>query len=395
MIFSLKMAWAYFKKIWSRGILGVMVIISVAGVALGVASLVVTLSVMNGFHTEITSKLLKLTPHLTVLNSSPRKLIDDEINSAGETIDQVEKYGAFVYGRGLLQRKQNSQGVVIKGVEAGKEEINLKSGTWGGSEGIAIGENLAKSLGLKIDDKVYLVIPRVEDLSMPVVPRIQEFTVNGIFKAGMYEYDTGLVYAGYSVVEELFEDTSNSKGVEIFIKDPFKAGQVSGQLKDAIGEHNIIRTWQDQNRNLFAALKLEKTMMFIVLVMIVVVATFNIAGSLIMVAVSRSKDCGILRAMGATKKQIMVMFNLKGIFIGLGGTAVGVGLGIVISLVVEKYQFIELPPEVYLVSRLPVQVSLGDIAIISVTAVLISFLSTIYPAYRAGHIQVAEELRYE
>ncbi len=389
------MAWAYVKKIWSRGILGVMVIISIAGVALGVASLVVTLSVMNGFHTEITAKLLKLTPHITVMNSKPGKFIEQKIIPAASEIEDIKGYGPFVYGRGLLQRGQESQGVVVKGVETETEYLELKSGTQGGENSISIGENLAKGLGLQIDDKVYLVIPRVEDIGMPVVPRIKEFTVSGIFESGMFEYDSGLVHADFKVVEKLFEDTSSSKGVEIFIKDPFRAQAVAQRLGENVGGYSIIRTWKEQNRNLFAALKLEKTMMFIVLVMIIVVATFNIAGSLIMVAVSRAKDCGILRAMGATKKQIMLIFNMKGILIGLGGTVLGIGLGIFLSLLIEKYQFIELPPEVYLISQLPVQINLTDIAIIGFTAVVISFLSTLYPAYRAGHTQVAEELRYE
>jgi len=395
MIFSFKMAWSYFRRIWSRGILGLMVIISIAGMSLGVASLVVTLSVMNGFHSEITERLLMLNPHLIVTNPFSSN-IKERIKETVEEVENLESYASFVFGKGLLYNQNRSQGIIAKGIEPASFELPLTEGKAGLSgKNIVIGDELADVIGAETGDSVYLIIPRVRQLGAPVIPRVEKLAVTGVFSSGMYEYDSGLIYMNIDTVSELFKGDVASEGLEIYLNDPFRADKAKDFLSSRLEGPYLVQTWQERNYNLFSALKLEKAMMFIVLLMIIVVATFNIVGSLIMVAVSRSKDVGVMRAVGATRRQIRMMFNFKGIFIGLSGAIAGTALGVIVSLLVAEYQFIKLPPKVYLISTMPVKISAGDIGIITVTAVLISFLATLYPSHRACRMEVARELRSE
>ncbi|MFC2062184.1 FtsX-like permease family protein [Elusimicrobiota bacterium] len=397
MLFSLRMAWAYFRKIWSRGILGIMVGISIIGVALGVASLVITLSVMNGFHTEITAKLLSLNPHIIMINPYAGDDIKDSVKKVLDGNRYIKSYSAFIYGKGLLQHRKNSQGIVVKGIVPGTSQLRLSEGKWNelSDNNIVIGKEVSRALYLDKGAELYLIIPRVENIGIPIVPRVEKFIVSGIFNSGMYEYDSGLVFVNKKKALDLFADNSSSSGLELYLDQPFAAEKVSKLLREKLESSFRISTWKDRNSNLFAALKLEKTMMFIVLVMIILVATFNIAGSLMMLTITRSRDCGIMRAIGATKRQIGMIFSIKGLMIGFFGTGIGVGAGIVLAYLLGKYEFIKLPPQVYLISTLPVRVDLQDIGLIVLTALLISFLATIYPSYRAGHLEVAEELRYE
>ncbi len=393
------MAWIYFRKLFSRGILGVMVLISVCGIIICVASLVVTLSVMNGFHTEISNKLLKLNPHIIVTNPFLGYELTQEKEELFDEHQEITGYFSFIFGNGLLHKENRSQGAVIKGVY-GSDAVQheLTKGDWSDfkENSIVVGREIAGAMRVDVGDKMLLVIPSVEGhLTAPMVPRVEEFYVAGIFSTGIHEYDTGMAYINIEKAAMLFEEDQGSAGIDLYVENPFDAGNVASYLNDNLeGAYNV-QTWKERNYNLFAALKLERTMMFIVLVIIIVIATFNIAGSLIMVSVSRSRDCGIMRAVGATKKQISMMFNFKGMMIGLLGAAAGSVIGVILALVLRRYEFIQLPPQVYLVSTLPVRINPADIVIIVLTTVAVSFLATLYPAYRAGHMEVADELRYE
>jgi lipoprotein-releasing system permease protein len=392
------MAWAYFRKIWFRSIWGVMIAISVTGIALGVASLVVTLSVMNGFHAEITSKLLSLNPHLLILNPFIENENIEDVGDVLNKTDGIRKYSSFIFAKGLLSYRGKNHGAVIKGVGSNTEQPALQHGSWKdlGDAGIIIGSDIAQQLNVESGDELFLVIPRVENVVAPVIPFVKKLEVCGVFSSGIYEYDSTLSFINIDTARILFSEVSNAGGIEVFIDDPFDAENVAEYLKENLtGRYYSVQTWQERNYNLFAALKLEKAMMYIVLVMIVLVATFNIAGTLIMLTITRSKDCGVMRAIGATKSQIRMMFNFKGLLIGVTGTALGTLIGIILGLLLRKYQFISLPPKVYLISTLPVKFSLTDILFISVTALFVSYLSTIYPAYRAGKMEVAAELRNE
>jgi lipoprotein-releasing system permease protein len=351
-----------------------MEIISIGGIMLRVAALVVTLSVMNGFHSQITSKLLSLNPHIIIMNP----FLGEEL---GARLDEILKdtgirsSSRFIYGKGLIQRGTVSQGVVVKGVAPDATGVRLSQGNWQDfkNQDIVLGEELSDMLGLGIGDDVFLIIPRVEHITAPLIPRVEKFRVWGIFNSGIYEYDSGLVFTHIDKAKAVFPDATSS-GVELYLTDAFDAEETAGNIKRKLKGPYTVQTWKQRNYNLFAALKLEKTMMFLVLVMIVIVATFNIVGSLIMVSVTRSKDCGIMRAVGATKRHIKYIFNFEGLFIGFFGSVFG---------------------RVYLISYLPVRISPADIGLIMATALIVSFLATLYPARRAGSMDVAQTLRYE
>ncbi|MDA3792518.1 MAG: ABC transporter permease [Elusimicrobia bacterium] len=373
-----------------------MVIISISGVALGVAALVVTLSVMNGFHSEITSKLLSLNPHIVITDMYGGRTDRDKLSAQLNNTAGVKSFSPFIYGRGLIQKGNASNGVVLKGIKPGTSRLSLSEGKWKDLAGdsIVIGKELAGMLGLRLGDTAFVIIPRVENITSPVIPRIKKVTVAGVFNSGMYEYDSGLVYLNIQTAGDIIPSDIATSGTEVYLDNPFNAESVSAGLSEKIGYYSL-NTWQSRNRNLFAALKLEKAMMFIVLIMIVIIATFNIAGSLIMVAVTRSRDCGIMRAVGATKRQIRMLFHFKGLMIGFCGTILGTIIGLGLAYIVEKYEIIKLPPHVYLISRVPVSVNFTDIAIVGITAMVISYLATIYPSRRAGRIEIARELSYE
>ena len=396
MLFSLKMAWAYFKRVWGRGIWGVMVIIAVTGVMLGVASLVVSLSVMNGFHTEITSRLLSLNPHLIIMTPA-RYGIDskEQISNALENFEFVESFSPFIYGKGLLQKRDRSHGVVIKGVKIEDDFLQIDKDVWTEMDegSLVLGNELKNILGLRTGDEVFLIIPTVDSPGAPAIPRVEKFTLKEVFTSGIHEYDSSIAFINYERAGVIFENP-DALGVEVFINDPFKSQEVKSMLADKLRGYSI-NTWKERNYNLFAALRLEKTMMFIVLVMIIIVATFNIAGTLIMTSITRSRDCGIMRAIGASKKKIRMMFNFKGLMIGFTGAVAGIALGLVISFFLSRYEFIQLPPQVYLISTLPVRVTIKDLGLIFSSAMLISFIATLYPAKRASDIEIAEEIRYE
>ncbi len=391
------MAWAYFSKTWARDIWGIMTCISIAGIALGVASLQVTLSVMNGFHTEITSKLLSLNPHILVMNPFLGMDVESKINEKLNEIKGLKNYTTFMYGKGLLYHRRTSHGVVIKGVNPESCQLKLTEGKWSAlkNNNIILGGEITNILNLKLNDELYLIVPRIKQIGAPVIPRVEKLKLTGIYNSGIYEYDSSLVYINIEVAKKIFPDAASS-GVELYINNPFEAEKTAKALKGKLSSpYYSVRTWKDRNYNLFAALKLEKTMMFIVLIMIVLVATFNIAGTLIMISVTRAKDCGIMRAIGATKKQIRMMFNFNGLLIGFTGTVIGTVTGLIAAILLKKYQFIQLPPKVYLISTLPVRVNVIDTVLIVITAMFISYLATIYPALRAGKLEVAEELRNE
>jgi len=399
MVFSLKMAWAYFKKIWHRGVWGIMVAISVAGIMLGTASLVVTLAVMNGFHTEITRNILSLNPHITIIDLfKSGAAAEAEISQVLDNEKRVKSYASFIYGKGLLHCRNRSQGVVVKGIAPENNQLTLVRGNWEDldDDTLVAGRELASILHLETGDVLYLIIPSIHNIGAPIIPRVKKFRLAGEFDSGIYEYDTGLVIINLDTAREIFGDNSSASGIELYLYNPFHAEDLAGELRKRFEKRYLnIQTWKDRNYNLFAALKLEKTMMFLILIMIVIVATFNVAGTLIMVSVTRSRDCGIMRAVGVTRKQIGWLFRFEGLFIGLSGTLLGLAAGTFLAELLKKYHFIKLPPKVYLLSTLPVRLDAADMLLVAVTAMAVCFLATLYPSYRAGHTEVARELRYE
>ncbi len=315
----------------------------------------------------------------------------------------------FVYSEVMLSTRSGVKGVVLRGIDPTTSDSVLSlskdmvSGDVANLErqgdfpGIIVGSELAKRLGLTQGSEVNLLSPSGRSGSAGFTPRVRRFIVAGIFRTGMFEYDSSLGYVSIPAARKLLGFKGDVvSGLEISVDDVYNVEQISGDLREAIGSFTVyVRHWQEMNANLFAALKLEKTAMFIILAMIVLVGSFSIVTSLVMLVIQKTKDIAVLMSIGANVASIRRIFMLQGTFIGLAGTFIGFLIGVPVSLLLKKYQFIKLPSNVYPVDYLPVRLEAFDLVAIGAAAFLLCFLATIYPARRAAALSPSEALRYE
>ncbi len=355
--------------------------IAVGGVALGVASLIITLSVMSGFQKEIRSKILGNNPHIIVFyptDEAARRRISDEVSG-------VKKSYPFVLSQALVQGKAGNVGAVIKGVQNEKTE-KLPA------DHAVIGKELARSIGASLGDEIMTYYSSRYEFGM--MPRLHKLKVAGFLESGMYEYDSSMILVNIVSARKIFmlkDDESTGIGVEIF--DPEKTELISRRILAVLPSAQI-RSWQQMNRNLFEALKLEKIMMFIILALIVIVAAFNIVSNLTLFVSQKSKDIGILKSLGITKGGVSRIFVYIGSMLGSIGIALGVIAGVSVCYALKKYDIIKLPAEVYFISRLPVSVNFYDVLWTVSVSFLITMIATFYPSYRAGKLNPADILRY-
>ena len=273
----------------------------------------------------------------------------------------------------------------IKGLETGD-----------GTPGIIIGEELAKHIGLGMGSRVNLLSPSGEKTTAGFQPRIRPFEVAGIFKTGMYEYDSSLAFVTLDAARELLGlDPGFLSGIEITVDDVYRADEITKELTDNIGNPFYARSWMDMNANLFAALKLEKIGMFILLIMVVLIGSFSIVATLVMLVMEKTRDIAVMMSMGATRKMIRRIFMYQGTIIGFVGTMLGYALGLTVGCLLKRYQFIKLPENVYTLDHLPIIITVPDVLIIGGAAMLLCFLSTLYPARQASRLKPADALRYE
>lgn len=381
--------------------------ISIGGVALGVMALLVVLSVMSGFHEDLQRKILGVNAHIVVLDYKGSL---DNYESAMEKIKgdgDIVSASPFVLGQVMVSFGGKGQGVYIRGVdplqEAKTTEIarHLKQGSLkdleagDGLPGIIIGRELANRLGVFGNDKVTILSPTGEIGPLGMLPKIKSFKVVGIFEVGMFEYDSNLVIVSLKSAQEFFGLKDAVTGIEVKISDIYKADSVRERLQGLLGYPFHVRDWMQMNKNLFSALKLEKFAMFVILVLIILVASFNIVSTLIMNVIEKEREIAILKAMGSTNGGIMAIFVFQGFIIGLIGTLLGLAGGYGLSYVLNTYQIIKLPPDIYYLSHLPVKMKLFDFVTVSLSAILISFVATIYPAWQAAKLNPIEPLRYE
>lgn len=381
--------------------------ISIGGVALGVMALLVVLSVMSGFHEDLQKKILGVNAHLVVLNY--KGSIDDYAPVMERLKDEKEIISAspFVLGQVMVSSGEKGQGVYIRGIDPSLEvrtteiAVHIKEGSMDRLTedkelpGIIIGKELSSRLGLFANDKVNVLSPTGEIGPLGMIPKIRTFRVVGIFEMGMFEFDSNLVIANLKSTQDFFDMGKSVTGIEVRLKDLYKAAEVRERIQKTLGYPYFAKDWMQMNRNLFSALKLEKFAMFIILVLIILVASFNIVSNLIMNVIEKEREIAILKAMGATNRGIMKIFMLQGFLIGLVGTIIGVAGGFALSYILNTYQIIKLPPDIYYLSHLPVKMKLFDFIVVSISAVTISFLSTIYPALQAARLDPVEPLRYE
>lgn len=393
MMWQTYVALRYLTSKHKEKFISIISLISILGVAVGVAALIVVIAVMSGFDNDMKEKIIGTNAHI-VMES------DYGIKPSGEFLSKVLKTphvvsaSFYLHGQALIKNKENVTGVIVKGIEPRNEEriskisSYIKQGALNfGKDGIVIGNELAARLKLKLGDTISVITHSDTEG--------QRLKVCGIFTSGMYEYDMNLVYVDIEKAQELFAANGLVSGIALKIDDAFYAGAIKKDLLARLSSAYTVRTWMDQNKNLLSALKLEKTVMFLILILIVIVACLNIASTLIMTVFEKTKDIGILKSIGASNFNVMAIFAIEGASIGILGTALGTALGTGLCWCLKTYKFISLPQDIYYIDKLPVRLQIQDISIIVILSLLISLVATIYPARKASKLEAVEALRYE
>ncbi|MFO0754510.1 MAG: lipoprotein-releasing ABC transporter permease subunit [Thermodesulfovibrionales bacterium] len=382
-------------------------VVAISGVAVGVMALLVVLSVMSGFHEDLQKKILGANAHVIV--QSFKGGIEDypSVVAKLREVPHVVSLSPFVMGQVMVSSGPRAHGVFLRGIEPSSElrttDIlkHIKQGSVGnlvqkdGVPWIIIGRELAGMLGVSTGDPVNVISPVGEMGPLGMLPKVKQFRVAAVFEMGMFEYDTSLVLTDMKAAQEFFKIGSAVSGVELRLDDIYRAPDVRDAVKEKLGFPFHARDWMQMNRNLFSALKLEKFAMFVILILIVLVASFNIVSTLMMNVMEKQKEIAILKSMGATHRGIMLVFMLQGLLIGLIGTTLGIAGGYLLGKILNNYEIIKLPADVYYLSKLPVKMKWIDFVVVSVSAVTISFLSTLYPSYYAAKMEPVESLRYE
>jgi lipoprotein-releasing system permease protein len=376
-------------------------VISILGIMVGVAALITVISVMTGFSSYMQDSILGTTSHILIGNGGMEDAQD--IVSRVLELDGVVAAAPYVMGQSLLKVDGDVTGVVVRGIDPVQEAqvTELAGNMTRGSledlddDGIVIGVELARQRGLRIGDQLTLVSPSEISSPFGMVPLMERFAVQGVFDTGMYEYDTGLVLVTTRAAQTFFDLGETVTGVAVKTDDIYRTHETADLIQGELGHSFWVRDWREMNQNLFSALKLEKITMSIILVLIIIVAAFNIIGTLILVVMEKGREIAILKAMGATRRNIGRIFMLEGLIIGLSGTALGLMLGLGLCYILANYQFVELPASVYYVTTLPVKVQFLDVAAICLAALAVSFTATVYPSRRASQLNPVEILRYE
>ncbi len=407
MNFELFVCLRYLKATKKQGFISLISVISVAGVAVGVTALIVVIAVMTGFGEEFRDKILGVNSHIVIQQfggtlSNPEYIID-QVQQHEEVVGVMP----YIYGQSMITTSQGGSGCIVRGIDPKSAEQvlslpdQLKKGNISSLElkssnatpGVIIGIQLAQQLRVQMGDKLRLLSPSGTMSPIGMLPKIKTIEVTGIFETGMFEYDSSLVYIPLKTAQQFFQTEGAVHGLEITVKDIDRAGIVANNLRAQLGNIFIVKDWMSMNQNLFSALKLEKTAMFVILTLIVLVAAFNIVSTLIMVVIDKTRDIAILKAMGAHQNQILRIFIYEGLIIGLTGTIIGLVGGLSICEILERYKLIELPGNVYPMTTLPIKILPMDITIIGLSAVLITLLATIYPAWKGAQVEPAKALR--
>lgn len=387
-------------------------LISMIGIALGVAALIVVLSVMNGFQKEVRDRMLSVLSHIEVFDAYGS--LPDWQATAAEALQHREVRGAapYVMAQAMLTRDDTVRGTIIRGILPDQEPQvsdvadQVREGSLAalqpGEFNMVLGSELARALRVRVGDKVTLIAPQGQVTPAGVLPRLKQFTVGGIFEAGHNEYDAGLAFIHIDDALRMFQLAAPT-GLRLRIEDMQRAPQVAHDLSRSLSGNLLILDWSRQNRTWFAAVQTEKRMMFIILTLIIAVAAFNLVSTLVMTVTDKQADIAILRTLGASPLSIMKIFIIQGAMVGLLGTALGVGFGVLIALNIDVIvPFIErllgvqfLAKDIYLITELPSDLRWPDVGTIGGLAVVLAFLATLYPSWRAANVRPAEALRYE
>jgi len=414
--YELQIGWRYTRAGRSgrrNGFISFISGVSMLGIALGVAALIIVLSVMNGFQKEVRDRMLSVISHVEVYQSKGEALPDWQATAAQARLNpQVVGAAPFIAAQALIARGDDMRGAVVRGIspieEATVTELAAKlrdttlarlvPGGWG----VVLGGELARGLGVRVGDKVTIVAPGGQVTPAGVVPRLKQLTLVGTFEAGHYEYDNGLALIHVEDAARLFR-VEGPTGVQLRLKDAQQARAVADELQVRLGPSVRLSDWTRTNRNWFQAVQIEKRLMFIILTLIVAVAAFNLVSTLVMTVTDKQADIAILRTLGASPRSIMAIFMVQGAASGVIGTlagmvlglAVAFNIGVIVPAIERALHMSFLPSSIYLISRMPSDPQSGDIVPIVLISLALAFVATIYPSWRASRVQPAEALRYE
>ena len=410
--FEWMMAFRYLRARRQEGFISVIAWFSLLGIALGVATLIIVMAVMNGFRQELLTRILGINGHLSVYGQTNQIRNFDPIAERIAKVDGVRAVIPLIEGQVMVTARGVAQGAVVRGIRAedlGKRKIisdNIKSGSldaFQGPSSIIIGARLAEKMGVSIGDKITLISPKGNATAFGTVPRMRAYTVAATFQIGMYEYDSSFIFMPLPAAQIYFKHPKAISNLEVFVDDPDNAVAIGRDVSKALKGRARIHDWQRVNASFFNAIQVERNVMFLILTLIILVAAFNIISSLIMLVKDKGKDIAILRTMGATRGSIMRVFFIAGASVGTIGTLAGFGLGLAFTNNIESIrQWIQgltgtdlFAAEIYFLSQLPAVVDPTEVLAVVLMGLGLSFLATLYPAWRAAKIDPAEALRYE
>ena len=414
----------YLKAKRKAAFISIITLISTAGVALGVMALIVVLAVMTGFEESLKEKILDTNAHVVVLGTGGGMTNYGDVASRLEKMDGVVAATPFIYSQVMLASGKNVSGVVLRGIDLATDPkvTNIKRsivegsfdsmGTVAGAPradsspalpGILIGKELARNLNLFRGDTVNVISPMGNISPMGMVPKMRQFRVVGLFHTGMFEYDSTLAYVGLKEAQAFLGMGNDVTGIQLKVADVYKSGVVARAIDRDIGFPYHARDWMQMNKNILFALKTEKVVMFVILTLIVLVAAFGIASTMFMVVMEKTRAIAILKSMGATNRSILRIFVCEGLIIGVFGTLIGVLGGLLVAFNLEAIVgFVQhvtgfelFSKDIYYLDHFPSRIIPADVLVVSITAVLISFVATLYPSWQASRMQPAEALRYE
>jgi len=420
MPFELLIGLRYLKAKRKSTFISIITFISTAGVMLGVMALIIVLAVMTGFEEDLKEKILGTNAHVVVVRNGAPMEDYRQVMEKLKGFKGVTAATPFIYNQVMLSSGKNVSGVVLRGIDVSTDRLvtrlskyvvegaidRLEPKMTEGPDalpGLLVGRELAKHLNIFVGDKVNVISPMGNITPLGVMPKMKPFRVAGIFNTGMFEYDSTLAYVSIGQAQAFFDLGDTVTGVQLKVEDVYHTGELASSINRTLGSDYYARDWMQMNRNILFALKTEKIVMFIILTLIVLVAAFGIASTLFMVVMEKNRDIAILKSMGATGNSIMKIFVLEGLVIGVIGTILGVCSGLLVALNLEPIiTFIQkvtgqnfFSKDIYYLDRFPSLVVPSDVVLISVTAVLISFIATLYPAWQASRMLPAEALRYE
>ncbi|SBW03667.1 Lipoprotein releasing system, transmembrane protein, LolC/E family [uncultured delta proteobacterium] len=423
MRFELFVALRYLLGRRTQAFISVISLISTTGVAIGVAALIIVTGVINGFTTDLRDKIVGVNAHAMVLSATnimPQQTGSDQFEYGTDSLESImnrvravpEVTGVmpFIYSELMISGPRGIKGLILRGVDPATAKnvlhgivTRITKGDFAdiapetGLPGIIIGKELAARIGATVGSRVNLLAPTAQKGTAGFTPRVKSVKVAAIFSTGMYEYDSSLGVVSLELARDLLGRPEGDwvTGLELTVTDVYKADRIAEQVGMDLGPPYYVRNWMEMNASLFAALKLEKIGMAIMVTLIILVASFSIVTALVMLVMEKTRDIAILMSMGATRQAVRRIFMYQGLVIGVVGTAAGFILGLSICWLLKKYQFIKLPPGVYSLDYLPILLQWSDLALVAAGSVLMCYLATLYPANRAASLEPVEALRYE